>query len=621
MDCETYRRFSTGPELMENSMVHFRVWAPNAQQVSVILEGKNCEQALHRDENGYFSGIVPDASAGDLYFLRLDNDPTWYPEPTSRYQPDGPHGASQIVDQRAYRWTDNAWPGVTLNGQIIYEMHVGTFTRAGTWRAAALELPELAKLGITLVESMPIAEFPGAFGWGYDGVNLYAPMHIYGAPDDFRFFVDTAHRYGIGVILDVVYNHLGPDGNYMARFSSTFFSEHHQTDWGNAINYDGAESAPVRQLIRENAAYWISEFHLHGLRLDATQDIYDSSGDHILAQITQAARQAAEHRSIVVIAENEPQQIKLVRPLDQGGYGMDALWNDDFHHSAMVAASGRNEAYYTDYQGKPQELISALKYGYLYQGQWYSWQNQPRGTPALNLPPATFVTFIQNHDQIANSAQGERVHCLTSPGKFRALSALMLLGPGTPMIFQGQEFAASSPFLYFADHTGELGQKVRSGRAMFLSQFRSLRTAEAQSELANPCDEQTYDRSKLDLSERQKHAATYRLYCDLISLRRTDAVFATLHTGTMDGAVLADEAFVIRYFSDSGQDRLLIVNLGIGLHFNPAPEPLLAPPAGKHWKLHWSSEDPKYGGAGTPPPEGNPGWKIPGHAAIVMTPV
>lgn len=621
MDCETYRRFSTGPELMENGMVHFRLWAPNAQQVSVILEGKNCEQALRRGENGYFSGIVPGASAGDLYFLRLDNDPKWYPEPTSRFQPDGPHGASQIVDQRAFRWTDNAWPGVTLHGQIIYEMHVGTFTRAGTWRAAALELPELAKLGITLVECMPIAEFPGAFGWGYDGVNLYAPMHIYGAPDDFRFFVDTAHRYGIGVILDVVYNHLGPDGNYMTRFSSAFFSEHHQTDWGNAINYDGAASAPVRQLVCENAAYWISEFHLDGLRLDATQDIYDSSGDHILAQITRAARQAAEHRSIVVIAENEPQQIKLVLPLDQGGYGMDALWNDDFHHSAMVAASGRNEAYYTDYQGKPQELISALKYGYLYQGQWYSWQNQRRGTPAFNLPPATFVTFIQNHDQIANSAQGERVHCLTSPGRFRALSALMLLGPGTPMIFQGQEFAASSPFLYFADHTGELGQKVRSGRAAFLSQFRSLRTAEAQGELANPCDEQTYDRSKLDLSERQKHAPAYRLYCDLISLRRTDAVFATLHTGTMDGAVLADEAFVIRYFSDNGQDRLLIVNLGIGLHFNPAPEPLLAPPAGKHWKLHWSSEDPKYGGSGTPPPEGNPGWKIPGHAAIVMTPV
>lgn len=621
MEYETIRRYSTGPEILENGSVHFRIWAPNVRHVSVVLEGKQVRHSLDRDEDGYFSGIVPGATAGDLYFLQLDNDPKRYPEPTSRFQPNGPHGASQVIDHRAFRWTDHAWPGVTLNGQIIYEMHVGTFTQDGTWYAAAQELPELAKLGITLVECMPIAEFPGAFGWGYDGVNLYAPMHIYGTPDDFRAFVNSAHELGIGVILDVVYNHVGPDGDDMARFSSTFFSKQHKTDWGSAINYDGAGSAPVRRLVCENAAYWIGEFHLDGLRLDATQNIYDTSSDHILAQITQAARRAAGPRGIIIIAENEPQQTKLVRSPDQGGYGMDALWNDDFHHSAMVAANGRNEAYYTDYRGKPQELISALKYGFLYQGQWYSWQHQHRGTPALTLPPAAFVTFIQNHDQIANSAHGERIHYLTSPGRFRALSALLLLGPGTPMIFQGQEFAASSPFLYFADHKGELGQTIRAGRAAFLAQFPSLSTAESQRALANPCDERTYVRSKLDLSERRKHAATYRLYGDLISLRRTDSVFSSLHAGTIDGAVLAEEAFVIRYFADNGLDRLLIVNLGADLHLRPAPEPLLAPPAGKQWKLRWSSEDLKYGGSGTPPLEDNPGWQLPGHAAFVMTPV
>lgn len=287
----------------------------------------------------------------------------------------------------------------------------------------------------------------------------------------------------------------------------------------------------------------------------------------------------------------------------------------------MVALTGRNEAYYTDYLGRPQEFISAVKYGYLYQGQWYKWQQQRRGLPALKLPPETFVTFIQNHDQLANSGRGERCHLLTSPGRYRAMTALVLLAPGTPMLFMEQEFAASSPFLYFADHQPELGKLVCQGRAEFLSQFPSLATPEVQAVLNDPCDPQTFEQSKLNLSERQKHAAVYELHRDLLRLRRDDPVFGAQRAGGTDGAVLGDEAFVLRYFGEADDDRLLLVNFGTDLQLNPAPEPLLAPPAGCEWQVLWSSEHPRYGGLGTAPLESAENWHLPGHAAVVMKPV
>jgi maltooligosyltrehalose trehalohydrolase len=293
-----------------------------------------------------------------------------------------------------------------------------------------------------------VAEFAGRFGWGFDGVDLYPPTRLYGAPDDMRAFVDAAHRIGLGVILDVVYNHLGPSGNYLPQFSERYFSDKYGTEWGEPFNYDGEDSAPVREFIVANAGYWIAEFHLDGLRLDATQSMHDASPEHVLAAIGREARRAAGPRSIVLVAENEPQETRLVRPPEEGGYGLDALWNDDFHHSAMVALTGRSEAYYSDTRGEPQELISAVKYGYLFQGQHYDWQRDRRGTPAWGLAPTAFVTFLQNHDQVANSAHGLRGHELTSPGRWRAMTALLLLSPGTPMLFQGQEFSASAPFLF-----------------------------------------------------------------------------------------------------------------------------------------------------------------------------
>jgi len=620
------RRLPIGAEPIDGERTHVRVWAPSRRRVAVAtgdaLSGgrAHATQPLEPEGDGYFSGVFH-ASVGDRYAFTLDDDEKRYPDPASRFQPEGVHGPSAIVDPRAFRWTDQAWKGATLDGQIAYEMHVGTFTREGTFGAATGELRELARAGITLVEVMPIAEFEGRFGWGYDGVGLFAPTRLYGVPDDFRRFVDAAHACGIAVILDVVYNHLGPVGNYLRAFSPAYFTDRYDNEWGDAINFDGPDAGPVREFFVANAGYWIEEFHLDGLRLDATQQIYDASPRHILAEVGTRARAAAGERSIVLVAENEPQHTRLVRPLEEGGYGLDGLWNDDFHHSAMVAVTGRAEAYYSDTRGDPQELISAAKYGYLFQGQHYDWQRQPRGTPAWGLGPKPFVNFLQNHDQVANSARGLRIHQLTSPGRWRAVTALFLLMPGTPMLFQGQEFAASSPFLYFADFEGDLAAAVRKGRGEFLTQFPSIVDLERRGELADPGDPSTFERCRLDLGERERHASAYALHIDLIRLRREEPAFARQERGAVDGAVLGPAAFALRFFTpDHVDDRVLIVNLGADLTRSSFAEPLLAPPLDTDWALRWSSEDPAYGGSGTPDTWPDGCWVIPAEAALVLSP-
>jgi maltooligosyltrehalose trehalohydrolase len=616
------RRLPVGAEL-EADGVSFRVWAPAARNVEVVLEsnpGSPVAVALAPEGGGYFSALASEARAGMRYRFRLDRDDRALPDPTSRFQPEGPHGASEVVDPAAFQWTDDGWPGVTLAGQVLYEMHVGTFTREGTWAAASRELAELARIGVTVIELMPVAEFAGSFGWGYDGVDLFAPTHLYGLPDDFRHFVDRAHALGIGVILDVVYNHLGPDGNYLSAFSRDYFTDRYTNDWGEAINFDGPNSGPVREFFVANAGYWIDEFHLDGLRLDATQQIFDASPEHVLTAITRRVREAAGGRATLVVAENEPQHTRLLRPPSAGGYGIDAVWNDDFHHTACVAVTGRREAYYSDYRGAPQELVSATR-GYLYQGQRSAWQRNRRGTPAGDLALARFVTYLQNHDQIANSASGHRLHALTSPGRYRAITALLLLAPGTPLLFQGQEFAASTPFLFFADHTSELAPLVRRGRAEFLTQFPSIATSEVRECLADPAAPSTFGASVLDLSERERHAEAYALHQDLLRLRRDDPVFAVQGAHGLEGAVLGAEALVLRFMGGDGDDRLLIVNLGSDVELAPAPEPLLAPPEERRWSIVWSSEDPRYGGGGSLSLDAEERWRLAAHAACVARPI
>jgi maltooligosyltrehalose trehalohydrolase len=482
------------------------------------------------------------------------------------------------------------------------------------------ELQELASHGISVVEVMPVSEFTGEYGWGYDGVDLYAPTRLYGEPDDFRRFVDRAHALGIGVILDVVYNHLGPDGCYLREFSKDYFSDRYENEWGDPLNFDGPAAGPVREFFVANAQYWIQEFHLDGLRLDATQQMYDASPKHILAEITQRVREAGGRRLTYIVCENEAQDVRIVGSSEQGGYGADALWNDDFHHAALVALTGQNEAYYGDYAGSPQELVSAAKYGTLYHGQYYTWQKKRRGTPTFHTPPRAFVNYLENHDQVANSARGERLNRLAGPAQVRAMTALLLLGPQTPMLFQGQEFAASTPFLFFADHDEKLAADVRKGRAEFLCQFASIATPEVKSALADPGARDTFERSKLDLTERAKHHEAYALHRDLLGLRRDDPVFWGEARRSVDGALLGPNAFVLRFFSEDGNDRLLLVNLGTTLELHISPEPLLAPPQGRRWRVHWSSESPAYGGRGITQPETSDGWRVPGEAAVVLTP-
>ena len=611
------RRLPIGAEVTSDG-VHFRVWAPKASSVDVMLDG-GVAHGLSREPDGYFSGLVRGLAAGARYRFRLDGDSLHLPDPASRFQPEGPHGPSEIVDPARFRWTDAAWRGRALAGQVIYEMHVGTLTSEGTWTAAAEELSELAAAGFTVLEVMPVAEFPGRFGWGYDGVDLFAPTRLYGRPDDFRRFVDRAHQLGLAVILDVVYNHLGPDGNYLKHFSEAYFTDRYENEWGEPLNFDGPDAGPVRDFYVANAGYWIDEYHLDGLRLDATQQIFDASDEHVVGAIVRTVREAARGRATIVVGENEPQETRLVRPPERGGLGLDGLWNDDFHHCARVAATGRRDAYYTDYAGTPQEFVSAAKWGFLYQGQRYSWQRKRRGSPTFDVPPAAFVTYLQNHDQIANSGHGERLHEITSAGRYRALTALLLLSPGTPMLFQGQEFAASSPFLFFADHGRDLADAVKRGRAQFLAQFPGLGTEEMQACLRDPADPATFSRCKLDLSERARHAQAYDLVKDLLTLRREDGVFGTKTPRSVDGAVLGPEAFVLRFFGKDGDDRLLLVNLGRDLLLTEAPEPLLAPPEGRAWRVLWSSEAARYGGCGIGPVEGDHGWRLPGEAAVAMT--
>jgi maltooligosyltrehalose trehalohydrolase len=650
---QSERRYPIGAELIGENQAHFRVWAPKARELDVVFEDaaeakpKFCP--LISEPAGYFSGAAT-LSPGTRYRFRVNRAENFYPDPASRFQPDGPHGPSCIVDPTAFEWGDAEWRGVNLANQVIYEMHIGTFTREGTWRVAAEQLPELARIGITMIEMMPIAEFPGRFGWGYDGVDLFAPSHLYGTPDDLRAFIDRAHLLGLGVILDVVYNHFGPDGNYLGVYSDDYLVRGKGNEWGDVINFEGANSAPVREFFITNGRYWIEEFHFDGFRFDATHAIHDRSEEYIIAAVGQAARKAAGSCSIILIAENDLQDSKMVRPhrlefrlqAEQGGAatlsdrvnaelqtsrsetvnGLDAMWNDDFHHSAIVALTGQSVGYFSDYSGKPQEFISAAKYGFLYQGQALSWRKMLRGTPTFGVPAEAFVCFTENHDQIANTGPGDRPRAQTSPARYRAMTALLLLGPWTPLLFQGQEFGASSPFLFFAD-VGDTSVRdaIRKGRAKLLAPFLSLSEQELLARLQAPDEPEAFSRCKLDFSQRKKNRELYDLHIDLLRLRREDSRFRQQTLGGIDGAVLGPASFVLRYFSEKNDDRLLLVNLGGRQVLHPASEPLLAPPAGYRWKMLWTSDSQQYGGVGEIATTTSEQWALPAESAVALRPM
>jgi maltooligosyltrehalose trehalohydrolase len=590
-------RLDLGAEIRPEG-VRFRIWAPRQDSIEVVLEGNHqAIYALHCDPDGYYSGIVPNIGAGTLYRYRVNGGDS-YPDPCSRFQPLGPHGPSMVVDHRSYRWSDRHWRGISIKGQVFYELHVGTFTAEGTLDAARAQLGELEELGITAIELMPMAECPGRWNWGYDGVNLYAPNHNYGEYDALKRFIDEAHGRGIGVVLDVVYNHLGPDGCYLQVFSGTYFSDTYGTEWGRAMNFDGPDAPGVREFFIQNACYWVNEFHIDGLRLDATQNIYDRRTPGILAEITQSVRRAAGNRKVICIAENEPQDVRCITPVEKGGYGFDAVWNDDFHHSLRVALTGLREAYFVDYRGTAQELLSAVKRGFLYQGQYYGWQNKGRGNVVEDQPAYAFVVYCQNHDQIANHLHGARLTSLIGERLYRAAMTFLLLSPCTPLLFMGQEFGASAPFVFFAD-IPSLAGIIYEGRKKYIAQFDSYAGPGHIDKVPDPSLQSTFEGAKLDFSERIKNPRLYLFHKDLLRLRRSDPVVTAQARGSIDGAVLSDHVLLIRYFGKEKGDRLLVLNLGKTFEYYPLPEPLLVAPGGDTWRTVWSSDATRYGGKGS----------------------
>jgi maltooligosyltrehalose trehalohydrolase len=507
--------------------VLFRVWAPRAEALEVLIDREGRPLAVHalqRDRDGYFEALVTSVSAGDEYRYRIDGGGS-FPDPASRFQPAGVHGPSLIVDPGAFAWSDEGWDGVRAEERSFYELHLGTFTPEGTFDGAGAKLDALADLGVTAIELMPVADFPGRRNWGYDGVALFAPSRCYGAPDRFRAFVDAAHRRGLAVFLDVVYNHMGPDGNYTGAFSGDYSTAAHRSPWSDGINLDGEGSRQVRDFFIENACHWIHEYHLDGLRLDATHALVDRSSRHFLAELGERVRaSAAPGRGTALIAEDDRNLARIVKPLCEGGYGMDAVWSDDFHHQVRRLLAGDHEGYYADYEDRVEDLTRILSQGWLFTGQRSSYFKGPRGTPTEGLGAERFIFFLQNHDQIGNRAFGERLNRQIDAAAFRAASVLLLTAPQTPLLFMGQEWGAATPFLYFTDHEAELGRKVTEGRRREFAAFSSFADPRTRARIPDPQAHATFERSRLIWDERVTIAAQglLRLHRALLKLRREE---------------------------------------------------------------------------------------------------
>jgi maltooligosyltrehalose trehalohydrolase len=475
---------------------------------------------MNRSEGGWWRVLVDGAHPGSRYGFSLDGGPV-RPDPRSCSQPDGVHALSEVVDGRTFPWTDDRWRGLSARGLVLYELHVGTFTPEGTFDAAAERLDHLVDLGVTAVEIMPVAEFSGARGWGYDGVDLFAPHHAYGGPDGLKRLVDACHQRGLGAVLDVVYNHLGPSGNYLQQFGP-YFSERHQTNWGAAVNYDGPGSDEVRRFVTDNARYWLGEFHFDGLRLDAVHAIVDDSALHLLEELAVEVDALATHlgRSLFLIAESDRNDPRLVRSRDAGGYGLDSAWADEWHHAVHAALTGERDGYYADF-GPLRLLGKALRQAWVYDGTWSEERGRRHGRSPAGLEGHRFVAFTQNHDQIGNRACGERLSALVGEGRQKIAAALLFTSPFTPLIFQGEEWGAGTPFLYFTDHDDpELAKAVSDGRRNEFIQF-----GWDPAQVPDPQSPETFARSKLDWQELDKepHASMLHWYRDLIALRHRTA--------------------------------------------------------------------------------------------------
>ena len=542
--------------------MRFRVWAPAATEVSLHVEGRDVPASPDAGE-GWWTAEA-DAAHGTRYGWRLDGDDP-RPDPRSRWQPDGVHGLS-AVDDADFAWSDDAWHGFHLPGAVLYELHVGTFTPAGTFDGVIERLPHLVDLGIDAIELLPVAAFPGDRGWGYDGVDLFAAHHAYGGPDGLRRLVDAAHAAGIGVVLDVVYNHLGPDGNHLGAFGP-YFSETHQTNWGAAVNLDGPGSDEVRRFVIDNACMWLEDFHIDGLRLDAVHALVDDSALHVLEQLATEVATLSAHvaRPCWLIAESDRNDPHYVRPLEAGGFGLDAAWADEWHHALHAVLAGETSGYYEDF-GSLDELATAVRRAWVYAGEYSVHRRRRHGRPPTGIAGHRFVISVQNHDQIGNRATGDRLGATVSPQRLRIAAALMLTSPFTPMLFQGEEWNASSPFQYFTDHQdAELGEAVSNGRR---NEFRSFGWDPEQ--VPDPQDPATHRRSVLDWDEVEEpeHADLLRWYRACIRLRRSRP---ELTDGRWEDQVVDHDPHTGLLRIQRGR-VLVVVNLGVGELRHPLPD-------------------------------------------------
>ena len=558
-------RMPFGTEVLPHGEVRFRLFAPVAERVGLCVDGREGQIRMRSLGDGWHECVTREAWEGTRYRFVLP-DGRQVADPASRFQPEGVNGPSEVIAPGRYLWQDGTWTGRSWNEAVLYELHVGAFTPEGTFSAAIGKLDHLKDLGVTIIEIMPIGDFSGTRGWGYDGVLWFAPQAAYGRPEDLKALVEAAHARGIAVMLDVVYNHFGPEGNYLPSYFPNLLTERHKTSWGAAVNYDGEQSDVVRALAIHNALYWIEEFHLDGLRLDAVHAIIDESPKHVLTELAERVDALGTPYPIHLVLENEKNEaFRLTRDRDGKPQHFRAQWNDDMHHVLHTAATHEDAGYYADYQGDTKLLGRALAEGFAYQGQASACSGERRGEPCAHLPPAAFVAFIQNHDQIGNRAFGERLDAITTPEALKALVATYLLLPQVPMLFMGEEWGASTPFPYFCDFHGELADKVRQGRRDEFKSFPEFQDPARRDQIPDPLAESTFQSAKLKWDEiaSPDGADSLERYRRLLTVRRRE--IAPLldqlpgDAGTFE--VVGPGAVVIRWRVEDGRELRLCANL------------------------------------------------------------
>jgi len=592
-----------GASVRSGYSVEFRVWAPNLTNLAVRVMGGNEGEPsrtipMRQSSDSEFVATVPQVGAGADYVYVLDGERE-RPDPVSRWQPGGVHAPSRVVDPASFRWSDQGWSGIPLRDFIIYELHTGTFTREGTFESVIARLPYLRDLGITAIEIMPVAEVPGHRNWGYDGASLYAPQSSYGGPTGLKKLVDACHQHGLAVVLDVVYNHLGPEGNYLPEFAPCFTDTHH-TPWGKAINFDGPESDGVRRFIIDNALYWLTEYHVDALRLDAIHGIYDFGARHILDELSQAFQDQARRlqRQAWLIAESDLEDVRIINPRAKGGYAFDAQWHDDFHHALYALLTGQREGFLMDF-GAVANLSKSVTEGFVFDWRYSHYRRRHYGSSSKNRPGEQFVGFIQNHDQVANTSRGKRLSSLVSSGQQKLAAVLTLSSPFLPLLFMGEEYGETAPFLYFTsfDDPG-LAAAVTAGRKKELGSHYS------ESEFADPQAPGTFEHCKLDWSKTEvsPHAEILRLYRDLISLRRRHLSLANCRKELTEIQFNEQRKWLLMKRSDpSGSGALLVFN------FSSEAQSIPVLDSDHSWRLALWTGDAIYGGGSGPRPVERPG--------------